>query len=666
VPIRQKVRLEAFPNGLPMSVSSKVYATLRFIDPSPLKGGDSLSGIFQWPVSGDVEDGIYTAIFGAYLSSGSTSLFPTLLVLNIKAQEEPPKIGPDQTSLSFNGAVGGSNPASKTVSISNTGGGTLSWTASKTQPWLTINPASGSSTGSGNPNTITISVDISGFSSGGTYNDTITIDALGASNTPITIPVTLALVAPTIGLNPQNISFNGIVGEPNPPPKTVSVSNAGTGGTLNWTASKTQPWLSINPTSGSSTDSGNPNTITVSVDIAGLSGGTYNDTITINAPWASNTPQTIPVTLTLVAPAIGLSLNPPNISFSGTAGGSNPASQTFSVWNAGPAGRLNWTASKTKDWLTLSPTSGSSTGSGNQSQITASVNTSNLSPGTYNDTITISAPGASNTPQTISVTLTLTGTPPQIGRSVAQLNFSAAPGGSNPTPLTLSIWNAGGGTLNWTASKTQSWLTINPASGSSTGTGNPNQMTVSGNISGLTAGTYYDTITISALGASNSPQTVAVVLNLAGGGATLGVHMMSDGTGGNYQQCITPNEKYTFYPWYPFALLYVYISNVPRSFSIGYSFYKPDGTLYFSSGNLPGTDNYPYSYICLLPKLYIAAQLPAIIPGTWRADYYYNDGVTTLSGSEYFTIQSAPTTPMIGLNPISLPFSATFGVANPG
>jgi hypothetical protein len=29
VPIRPKVRLEAFPNGLPMFVSSKVYGTLR-------------------------------------------------------------------------------------------------------------------------------------------------------------------------------------------------------------------------------------------------------------------------------------------------------------------------------------------------------------------------------------------------------------------------------------------------------------------------------------------------------------------------------------------------------------------------------------------------------------------------------------------------------------
>ena len=32
VSIRPKVRLEASPNGLPMSVSAKVYATLRFIE----------------------------------------------------------------------------------------------------------------------------------------------------------------------------------------------------------------------------------------------------------------------------------------------------------------------------------------------------------------------------------------------------------------------------------------------------------------------------------------------------------------------------------------------------------------------------------------------------------------------------------------------------------
>ena len=103
---------------------------------------------------------------------------------------------------------------------------------------------------------------------------------------------------------------------------------------------------------------------------------------------------------------------------------------------------------------------------------------------------------------------------PMIGWSPTTLSFNATGGGSNPTPLTLSIWNAGGGTLNWTASKTQSWLTLSLTSGSSTGSGNPNQTTVSANISGLSTGTYNDTITISAPGASNTPQTVTVTLTL--------------------------------------------------------------------------------------------------------------------------------------------------------
>ena len=119
--------------------------------------------------------------------------------------------------------------------------------------------------------------------------------------------------------------------------------------------------------------------------------------------------------------------------------------------------------------------------------------------------------------------------------------------------------------------------------------------------------------------------------------AILGDHIMSDGTGGDYRYCITPNERYNFSSTDPFALLYVYVSNVPESFILTYSFYKPDGTLH-SSGNIPIT-NWQYNYVCLLPQLDIAAHPPASIPGRWRADYSYDDGVNILSGSEYFTIQ---------------------------
>ena len=141
--------------------------------PPPKEG--PYTGQFEWEVSPTAENGTYTAIFGAYLGSGTTSLNPTLLVLNIKVTDEPiPEVGVDSTSLSFNAAIGGQNPAPQTLSIQNTGGGTLKWTATKTQDWLTINPTSGSSTGPGNLNPVTISVNISGLPIG-TYTDTITI-----------------------------------------------------------------------------------------------------------------------------------------------------------------------------------------------------------------------------------------------------------------------------------------------------------------------------------------------------------------------------------------------------------------------------------------------------------------------------------------------------------
>src|SRR4029079_14919868 len=56
----------------------------------------------------------------------------------------PPVLSVSTASLSFSGPAGGANPASKTISVSNTGGGSLSFKASDDAPWLTVSPASGS------------------------------------------------------------------------------------------------------------------------------------------------------------------------------------------------------------------------------------------------------------------------------------------------------------------------------------------------------------------------------------------------------------------------------------------------------------------------------------------------------------------------------------------
>jgi hypothetical protein len=114
-----------------------------------------------------------------------------LIIYNGTAGAPPvdPTIGVSPASFSFTATAGGANPANQSLSISNTGGGTLSWSASDNATWLTLSPLSGTA-----PSTVTVSVSIAGLAAG-TYNGTITITAAGATNSPVNVPVTLTVNA---------------------------------------------------------------------------------------------------------------------------------------------------------------------------------------------------------------------------------------------------------------------------------------------------------------------------------------------------------------------------------------------------------------------------------------------------------------------------------------
>ncbi|MBI3934451.1 MAG: hypothetical protein HY316_07135 [Acidobacteria bacterium] len=103
---------------------------------------------------------------------------------------------------------------------------------------------------------------------------------------------------------------------------------------------------------------------------------------------------------------------------------------------------------------------------------------------------------------------------PTIQLSPTWLTFTAAAGGPNPANKGVSISNSGGGTLNWTAtpetSSGGSWLGVAPGAGTGAAT-----LIVSASIGGLAAGVYEGTITAAAPGATNTPQMVAVTLNVA-------------------------------------------------------------------------------------------------------------------------------------------------------
>ncbi len=209
----------------------------------------------------------------------------------------------------------------------------------------------------------------------------------------------------------------------------------------------------------------------------------------------------------LVAPPVqppSISLSSTQLRFSYTLGGASPAAQTVAVTNSG-GGTLTWSATSGASWLSVSPASG--TGSGT---LTLGINAAGLTAQTYNGAVTVTAAGASNSPQTISVTLIVSAAPPSLSLSSGEASFSYTLGGSAPASQTVAVTNAGGGTLSWSASSSASWLTVSPASGTGSGT-----LTLGINTAGLTAQTYNGAITVTASGAANSPQTIAAALTVS-------------------------------------------------------------------------------------------------------------------------------------------------------
>jgi pectate lyase len=98
---------------------------------------------------------------------------------------------------------------------------------------------------------------------------------------------------------------------------------------------------------------------------------------------------------------------------------------------------------------------------------------------------------------------------PTLEVSPDRLDFSAALGGSNPSPKTLNVTSSNG-SLSWNATPSATWLSVSPASGTT-----PSDLTVTANSSGLPQGTHLATISITAPGAENSPLAVPVSLTVS-------------------------------------------------------------------------------------------------------------------------------------------------------
>ena len=281
---------------------------------------------------------------------------------------------------------------------------------------------------------------------------------------------------------------------------------------LPYTTFASANWLSVNPPSGTM-----PAALQISVDPSQLTAGNYVSAISISAPNAIPSTQTVTVNLRVGPPvASGLLLSSQTLSFAVTQG-ANAETSTLTVLNqgSGTAG-FTATASSNGNWLQVSPGSGSVTAA-SPASLSVTATPGSLTAGTYSGTITVASADTGQS-LAISVTLAVAAAGPQILLSQSGMTFTAVAQGGTVLPQSLSILNVGAGTLSWTASVFTSppasgWLGVSAASGT---VNRPfldvSTLQVSVDAGGLSPGTYYGQVQVTSIGAANSPQVALVIL----------------------------------------------------------------------------------------------------------------------------------------------------------
>jgi hypothetical protein len=524
----------------PAKVGEKVLFTLRHVTPStrvvlthdnqqPIQVNGSSSIIadsqgnasFSLSIDKDWVSGSHfivaedvatrnSAIAGLQIiGQGSTPLPPHLLIAT--------------SSIHMGADVVGTNTI-RTLNLLNSGGGSITWSASSNQSWLLVSPSQGAFS---QHETISLAVQRVGLKPG-VYTGNITLSTNVSPPQSIQVDMKVQSLppnaAPVLALPPALLSFTATDGQSNTSPQTLTVSNPGSI-PLHWSLavntfatpatqySPTQaqaltcPWLSATPNVGT-VSPGATSLLKVNVNSQCLLPGSYVGTLKFNAAGAIDSSQAVNVSLTVI-PNCGLVTSTGNLAFTVVQGLDNIPNQTLSLnTTPGCVGMpIQWNSSSTAPWLMSSPENGVLIGAANK-LVHIRVNAKKLKPGKYSEDIFFFT---GHSTLTVTVALTVQATSPFVspimGASPLSLNFSNIQGLSNPTGQVVTITNNGPRALNWNTNPqalAQSWLTTSP-SGGTIASGQSGQVTIHANTTQLAPGNYVGQITLNGVDAKGNP-----------------------------------------------------------------------------------------------------------------------------------------------------------------
>jgi uncharacterized protein (TIGR03437 family) len=205
------------------------------------------------------------------------------------------------------------------------------------------------------------------------------------------------------------------------------------------------------------------------------------------------------------------------LTFTYIKGGALPASQTLTVKGSASA-KLTFTVAKSPDvdWLVVTPVTATTSAS-----LIVLPNPNGLSVGVHQTTIVLTCSGASNSPVSVTVNLTVKNAVPALTVSPASATINYTTDDATFPAATKLALTTSGDPISFTAAVSgAAWLTALPTSGV-TLQSSPATVSLTVNPTGLGPGTYTGKLTLTLTNATTKTQTVTVSLVVAAGTAVL-------------------------------------------------------------------------------------------------------------------------------------------------
>jgi uncharacterized protein (TIGR03437 family) len=356
------------------------------------------------------------------------------VTVNLLVSTVSPQLTPLTNLLSFNTASANPQTSTQPLSVQNTGGGTISFTSVSCGARFCVPAAPPSPIGGGATANINVQANPAGLAAGFYFTQLTIVSSAGT----VQVPVTLLIQGnPSLVLSPSGVEINVPAGGLASTADTkflVNISGAASAGTsVPFTAQLLPgaPWLTLVTSSGSSTTA-TPGAINYKFNsnVSSLAAGAYYATIQVKSGSVVNSPQDFHVVLNVQAAAAPQAPipTPAGLIFTGTPTSVIPAQQTtlYASVSAPVPYQASAATNDGGNWLSVSPATGTTSGA-SPASVNVTVNTSGLTPGIYQGTVTYALAAASV--PAVNVTL-IVQTPPASLRTPEQL----APQATTCTP----------------------------------------------------------------------------------------------------------------------------------------------------------------------------------------------------------------------------------------